>query len=138
MSINTMGDGFLVFFRFTDKIFKTNNRFRVTITSSTGATIKIDSVSPVDPDDKYATIEIDDSAGTIILDYIIQRNDNAILISKGYAKIKYNDITKKLKVLEFKPENEEGIALKLTEIKDSHFNLELIPTTGFLCSKSNR
>lgn len=137
MSINKMGDGFLVFFRFTDKIFKTNNRFRVTITSSTGKTIKIDSVSSADLDDKYATIEIDDSAGTIILDYIIQRNDNAILISKGYPKIKYNDITKKLKILEFKPD-EEAIALKLTEIKDSHFNLDLIPTTGFLLSKSNR
>lgn len=132
-----MGDGFLIFFRFTDKIFKINNRVRVTITSSTSKTMKIDSVSPVDPDDKYATIEIDYSAGTIILDYIIQRNDNAILISKGYAKVKYHDITKKLKVLEFKQENEEGIALKLIEIKDSYFNLDLIPATGFICAKSN-
>lgn len=101
MSTNTMGDGFFVFFRLTDHIFKTNNRFRVNITSSTGKLIKIDSVSPVDLDDKYATIEISDSAAPIILTYVIQRNDNAMVVSQGEAKIKYDDITRKLHVLDF-------------------------------------
>ncbi|HGJ5863549.1 MAG TPA: hypothetical protein ACHBZ9_20115 [Arsenophonus nasoniae] len=138
MSTNTMGDGFFVFFRLTDHIFKTNNRFRVNITSSTGKLIKIDSVSPVDPDDKYATIEISDSAAPIILTYVIQRNDNAMVVSQGEAKIKYDDITRKLHVLDFQQKNMEGIALKLDDSKNLYFNLQLIRATGSLCSKLNR
>ncbi|HGJ5855054.1 hypothetical protein [Arsenophonus nasoniae] len=90
----------------------------IDFTSSTGKLIKIDSVSPVDPDDKYATIEISDSAAPIILTYVIQRNDNAMVVSQGEAKIKYDDITRKLHVLDFQQKNMEGIALKLDDSKN--------------------
>ena len=36
MNISTMGNGFTVFFRLFDNIFKTDNRFEMNITSSTG------------------------------------------------------------------------------------------------------
>lgn len=107
----------MVFLFFSDSLI-TSLKQIIDFTSSTGKLIKIDSVSPVDPDDKYATIEISDSAAPIILTYVIQRNDNAMVVSQGEAKIKYDDITRKLHVLDFQQKNMEGIALKLDDSKN--------------------
>lgn len=61
-----------------------------------------------------------------------------MVVSQGEAKIKYDDITRKLHVLDFQQKNMEGIALKLDDSKNPYFNLQLIRATGSLCSKLNR
>ena len=123
MNISTMGNGFTVFFRLFDNIFKTDNRFEMNITSSTGKQLK--AYSFYGEKAEYTKLEIDNSAVTIVLDFIIQRKDNYEVISTGYGIVKYDDIDEKLEVLDFKAENRKVIVLHLTNPSNQCFNLEI-------------
>lgn len=115
--MNTFGLGFNVYLTLKDNIFKKDNVFEIKITNSSGKSITLDSTySLVTGPEKYTAFSINDSAGAMILSYIIQRKDNGSVMSTGWCTVKYNDITNKLNILDFKETTNQDISLKLVNI----------------------
>ncbi|WGL99868.1 hypothetical protein QE177_14880 (plasmid) [Arsenophonus sp. aPb] len=123
-----MGEKYSVYFKLSDNIFKTDDFFEINITSSTGKNYKFSSVYDDESNEpRYNQIDIDNSAGTIILDFVIQRKDNYEVISTCNATIKYDDIIGKLSVFHFESKPREGVSIKLDVVgdKNDHATLEI-------------
>ncbi|WGL99807.1 hypothetical protein QE177_14580 (plasmid) [Arsenophonus sp. aPb] len=127
MNENTQyGEKFSIYFKFIDDIFKKSDVFEANVTDSTGKLTKFKSIYP--DKTEYKKLEIPDSAGTIILDIIILRTDNAEQIAKGKVTIKYDDILDELTVTPLKfNEKKRGISiwLKKDEKTNSYFTFEI-------------
>lgn len=120
------GEKFSIYFKFIDGIFKKSDVFEANITDSTGKLTKFKSIYPDKPE--YKKLEIQDSAGTIILDLIILRTDNAEQIAKGEITIKYDDILEELTVTPLKLNEEKrgvSISLKKDEKANTYFTFEI-------------